>query len=72
MHPIKFLFWIKKWLPEEKEQFASDLWKIYQVRSQMNLAILEAFEVHHIRLALPIRLNVDSELSTGIYSEKPR
>ena len=53
---IKFVFWIKKWEPSEKDIFPNDLWKIYTVRSQMNLAVLQQFEAHNLKLALPIQL----------------
>ena len=53
---IKLVFWIKKWEQEEKDLFPNDLWKISMVRSQMNLGILQQFEAHGLKLALPIQL----------------
>jgi small-conductance mechanosensitive channel len=63
---LKFVYWIKKWLPEEKDIFPNDLWKMYTVKSQMNLAIMREFEKNNIKLALPIKLNqTPSEIQTN-------
>ena len=66
---IKLVFWIKKWTPEEKALFPSDLWKISMVRSQMNLGILQQFEAHGLKLALPIQLKeLPQTYQDGIFS----
>ncbi len=66
---IKLVFWIKKWTPEEKSLFPSDLWKISRVRSQMNLGILQAFEAHGLKLALPIQLQeLPQTFQDGVFS----
>lgn len=69
---LKFVYWIKKWLPEEKDIFPNDLWKMYTVKSQMNLAIMREFENNDIKLALPLRLSQKpSEIQTdgkGIFN----
>ena len=51
---IKFVFWIEKWQATEREIFPNDLWKIYTVRSQMNHTLLEQYDKHNLKLALPI------------------
>ena len=66
---IKLVFWIKKWRPEEKDVFPNDLWKISMVRSQMNLGILQQFEAHGIKLALPIQLKeLPQTYQDGVFS----
>jgi small conductance mechanosensitive channel len=54
---LKFVYWIKKWQPEEQDIFPNDLWKIYTVKSQMNLEMMRLFETNGLKLALPIKLN---------------
>ena len=66
---IKLVFWIKKWRPEEKDVFPNDLWKISMVRSQMNLGILQQFETHDLKLALPIQLKeLPQTFRHGVFS----
>lgn len=67
---LKFVYWIKKWQPEEKNIFPNDLWKMYTVRSEMNLEIMREFEKNNLKLALPIRLSpkYDEINSTGIFT----
>jgi small-conductance mechanosensitive channel len=62
---IKFVYWINKWQPEESDIFASDLWKIYTVKSQMNTEIMRQFEKHNIKLALPIEIKLESNSKYG-------
>ncbi|MGK7933432.1 MAG: mechanosensitive ion channel family protein [Microcystaceae cyanobacterium] len=60
---IKFVYWIEKWQPDEKELFPNDLWKMYTVKSQVNLAVIQEFEKHNIQLTLPTEIKLDPKES---------
>ncbi|MGK7944128.1 MAG: mechanosensitive ion channel family protein [Microcystaceae cyanobacterium] len=67
---IKFVYWIDKWKPDEKELFPNDLWKMYTVKSQVNLEIIRQFEKHNIQITLPteIRLNPKESPESTVFN----
>lgn len=62
---IEFWYAIAKWSPQEKDAIANEYEKICQAKTRVNLEILRRFQAAGIKLAIPMRLQMNVNEQDG-------